>query len=137
MCALPRPLNPTTATLTVLFGLWSALALRAAGNATELKRKCRLSTSVITNLRSALGAGPLLLRGVYARQAWRVDLSRRTGSTISVPTSGIPERPHRVDVHGSASGDGAGQQPDEHQRRGHGNPSHRGGRVGTKEVPAH
>src|SRR6185295_19904299 len=56
MCALPRPLNPTTATRTVLFGLWSALALRAAGNATELRMKCRLSTSVITNLPSALGA---------------------------------------------------------------------------------
>src|SRR6185295_6986425 len=55
MCALPRPLNPTTATRTVLFGLWSALALRAAGNATELRMKCRLSTSVITNLPSAFG----------------------------------------------------------------------------------
>ena len=56
MCALPRPLNPTTATRTVLLGLCSALALSAAGNATELIRKCRRSTVVIvaSRLRLAL-----------------------------------------------------------------------------------
>ena len=47
MCALPRPLNPTTATLTVLFWLGSALALSATGNAIELIRKCLRSTLVM------------------------------------------------------------------------------------------
>src|SRR5258708_6042002 len=55
MCALPRPLNPTTATLTVLFWLGRALALSAAGNATELMRKCLRLTSVMIS--------PLPVRG--------------------------------------------------------------------------
>ena len=49
MCALPRPLNPTTATLTVLFGLCSALALRATGSAIDDMRKClRLTLSMVS-----------------------------------------------------------------------------------------
>src|SRR3954471_6776336 len=40
MCALPRPLNPMTATLTVLFSLGSALALSATGSAIDDMRKC-------------------------------------------------------------------------------------------------
>jgi hypothetical protein len=45
-------LNPTTATLTVLLGLWNALALSAAGNATEVIRKDLRSTVVMSELRS-------------------------------------------------------------------------------------
>ena len=47
MCALPRPLKPTTATLTVSFWLGSALAFSATGNAAALVRKSLRFTSVI------------------------------------------------------------------------------------------
>src|ERR671910_1375241 len=61
MCAFPRPLNPTTATLTVSFRLGSALALSAAGNATELIRKCLRST--LCMISPSPDAGVLLIRG--------------------------------------------------------------------------
>src|SRR3954447_9490332 len=49
MCALPRPLKPITATLTVLFWLGSALALSATGNAIDDMRKClRLTLFIVS-----------------------------------------------------------------------------------------
>src|SRR5687768_2104001 len=63
MCALPRPLNPTIPTLTVLFGLGCALALSATGNAIELIRKClRLTLFMICLSFLARGGPPTRLR---------------------------------------------------------------------------